>query len=251
MRDALAAEWIKLRTLRSTSLLLLSGFAMAVLVGLLFCLLVGPDFRRADPADRSGFDPIGLAFTGMQFGQLALVVVAVLAVGTEYGTGMLRTSLAAVPRRGRFLAAKLTLLGLVGLGWGLVSGAVAFLCGMSALGAPLSGLPRAEMARAVLGAGVYAALLAVFAGALTFLVRRSIAALGILLPLLLLVSGALAVSARTRPVSRLLPDRAGLRLMQVHQDAGDLTPAAGGAVLAGWALVAAGAAYVVFRRREV
>ncbi|WP_438292975.1 ABC transporter permease [Streptomyces sp. HUAS TT7] len=251
MRDALAAEWIKLRSLRSTPALLLTGLLVTVLTGLLLCLLIGPEFRRASPSDRTGFDPIGLSYSGMQLGQLALVVLAVLSVGSEFGTGMIRTSLAAVPGRARFLTAKLTLLAAAGLTWGLLTGSVALLCGTRALGAEPSELPLADVLRTMLGAGLYGALIAVCAGAVTFMVRRSIAALGILLPLLFLVSSLLGASSRLASFARLLPDRAGLRLMQVHQEPGDLTPAGGGAVLLLWTLAAAFVAYALFSRREV
>ncbi|MGA4841569.1 ABC transporter permease [Streptomyces sp. G45] len=249
MRDLTAAEWIKLRTVRSTWLLLAVGAVLTVLVSLMFCALIGPEFRRADAGRQAELDPVGLAFTGLPFGQVPLVVLAVLAVGGEYGTGMIRTTLAAVPRRGRLLAAKLAVLGAVGLCWGLVTGAVAVSAGSGVLGAraPL----YAEALRAVAGAGVYGALLAVLAGAFTFVVRRSLTALGVLLPLLFVVSGALATAPRLRALARFLPDRAGLRLMRGHQDAGDLSPAAGGGVLLLWATAAAVVAYLALRRQEV
>ncbi|MER5561721.1 MULTISPECIES: ABC transporter permease [unclassified Streptomyces] len=251
MRDALAAEWIKARSLRSTPVLLLAGLLVTVLTGLLLCLLVAPEFQRAAPADRADFDPIGLSFSGMQLGQLPLVVLAVLSVGSEFGTGMMRTSLAAVPGRARFLTAKLTLLALIGLGWGVLTGLAAVLCGTAALGARPAELPLADLLRTTAGAGLYGALIAACAGAVAFMVRRSVAALGILLPLLFLVSNLLGASARLRPFARLLPDRAGLRLLQVHQEAGDLTPATGGAVLLLWTAAAGCAAYALFARRDV
>ncbi|MFD9907209.1 ABC transporter permease [Streptomyces sp. NPDC059063] len=249
MRDLLAAEWIKLRTVRSTWWLLALGCALTVLVSLLFCALIGPEYRRADAARQRELDPVGLSFTGLQFGQVPLVVLAVLAVGNEYGTGMIRTTLAAVPRRGRLLGAKLGVLGVVGVGWGLVTGGVAVFSASAVLGAraPFYG----DALRAVAGAGAYAGLLAALAGAFTFVVRRSLAALGVLLPMLFIVSGALATAPRLRPVARFLPDRAGIRLMQVHQDVGDLSPAAGGGVLLLWASAVAAVAYLVLRRQEV
>ncbi|MFD7611295.1 ABC transporter permease [Streptomyces sp. NPDC059828] len=246
--DLVAAEWTKLRSLRSTWTLLALGAVLTVLVSLLFCALIGPEFRRADPAQQRALDPVGLTFTGLQFGQVPVVVLAVLAVGSEYGTGMIRTSLAAVPRRGRLLTAKLAVLGTTGLVWGLVTGAVALTAGSAVLGAPAP--LHADALRALAGAGVYAGLLAVLAAALTFVVRRSLTALGILLPLLFVVSGALAATPHLRPLARLLPDRAGLRLMQVHQDTGDLSPAAGGAVLLLWALLAAAGSHLALRRQE-
>lgn len=248
MRDLLAAEWIKLRTVRSTWVLLAVGCTLTVAVGVLFCALIGPEFRAADPVRQRELDPVGLPFTGLQIGQVPLVVLAVLAVGNEYGTGMIRTTLAAVPRRGRLLAAKLALLGLTGLGWGLLSGAATLAAGSGALGAAP---PAGEALRAVGGAGLYAALLAVLAGAFTVLTRRSLTALGVLLPLLFVVSGILAATPRLRSLARLLPDRAGLRLTQTHQDVGDLSPLAGGGVMLLWAVAAIVAARTALRRQEV
>ncbi|MFF2214913.1 ABC transporter permease [Streptomyces antibioticus] len=246
--DLAAAEWTKLRTLRSTWTLLALGSGITVLVSLLFCALIGPEFRDADAERQWALDPVGLSFTGLQFGQVPLVVLAVLAVGGEYGTGMIRTSLAAVPRRGRLLTAKLAVLGATGLLWGLLTGAVALTAGSAVLGAavPL----HTDAVRALAGAGVYAGLLSVLAAALTFVVRRSLTALGVLLPLLFVVSGALAATPHLRPLARLLPDRAGLRLMQVHQDPGDLSPATGGAVLLLWTLLAAACSWHALRRQE-
>ncbi|SBT90111.1 ABC-type transport system involved in multi-copper enzyme maturation, permease component [Streptomyces sp. DI166] len=247
-RDFAAAEWTKLRSLRSTWALLALGTVLTVLVSLLFCALIGPEFRRADSAQRRALDPVGLTFTGLQFGQVPLVILAVMAVGNEYGTGMIRTSLAAIPRRGALLTAKLAVLGATGAVWGLLTGAVALTAGSTVLGAsvPL----HTDAVRALAGAGAYTGLLAVLAAALTFMVRRSLTALGVLLPFLFVVSGALAATPQLRSLARLLPDRAGLRLTQVHQDAGDLSPAAGGGVLLLWAAVAATGSYVALRRQD-
>ncbi|MEE1752713.1 ABC transporter permease [Streptomyces sp. SP18CS02] len=250
MPDAVAAEWIKIGSLRSTFALLAAGTVVTVATGVGFCLLVGPEFRRADPADRAAFDPVGLSFAGMQLGQLAVVVLAVLAVGSEFTTGMIRTSLAAVPRRSTFLAAKCAVLTAVGLAWGTITGALSLLAGTWALGAELGSLPVPVLARTVAGAGAYAALISVCAAAVAFLVRRPTAALGILLPALFVVSSMLAASGRLRPLARFLPDRAGLRLMQVHQESGDLTPSVGGLVLLLWTVGATAVAGTVFARRD-
>ncbi|XIE79395.1 ABC transporter permease [Streptomyces sp. SBR177] len=247
LSDAVAAEWVKLRSLRSTWTLPALGAVLTVLVSLAFCALIGPEFRRADPAQRAALDPVGLTFTGVQFGQVPVVILAVLSVGGEYGTGMIRTSLAAVPRRGRLLAAKLTVLGATGLLWGLVTGAVALTVGSAALGAPAP--LHAAALRALAGAGLYAGLLAVLAAALTFAVRRSLTALGILLPF---SSSSPAPSPRP-PAPPPGPPPPGPR--RPPPDAGPPghrrpLPTAGGTVLLLWALLAAAGAYAVLRRQE-
>src|SRR4051794_1112248 len=97
---ALRAELVKLRTVRSTYLALGSAFALALAVGLTDC------HHLAHGGDRAGFDPVGTPLDGFQFAQLAFGVFGVLAVSTEYATGMIRSTFAAVPGRGRAFAAK-------------------------------------------------------------------------------------------------------------------------------------------------
>src|SRR4051794_36685841 len=97
---ALRAELVKLRTVRSTYLALASAFALALAIGLTDCR------HLTHGGDRTGFDPVGTPLDGFQFAQLAFGVFGVLAVSTEYATGMIRSTLAAVPGRGAVFAAK-------------------------------------------------------------------------------------------------------------------------------------------------
>ncbi len=62
--------------------------------------LTATGFDSLNEAERLTFDPTAVSFSGMILGQLAMVIFGVLVVGTEYSSGMIRTSLAAVPRRG-------------------------------------------------------------------------------------------------------------------------------------------------------
>src|SRR5688572_27249736 len=93
------AELTKLRTLRATVVTL----AAAIAVGAGLSLLVSRALRTADD-DR--FDALFAAFYGLTLAQIALVALAVQAIGAEYRSGSIRASLAAVPRRGAFFAAK-------------------------------------------------------------------------------------------------------------------------------------------------
>ncbi len=94
MRHPLHAEWTKLRTLPGTMWLLAAAAVLTAAVS-----------AAADAATRCPrglscpVDPAKLSLTGVQFGQAVVAIVAVLAVSGEYSTGMIRTSLTAVPRR--------------------------------------------------------------------------------------------------------------------------------------------------------
>lgn len=112
MTRALHAEWTKLRTLSSTAWLLLATCALTVLVGALVAAGVGASDGPQDPAR--------LVLGGVQYGQATVVVLACLAVGSEYGTGTIGPTLVATPRRLVVFAGKSAVV----LGLALVAGVV-------------------------------------------------------------------------------------------------------------------------------
>ncbi|MFG1926234.1 ABC transporter permease [Cryptosporangium sp. NPDC048952] len=244
----IAAELIKLRTLRSTPLTL--GLALLVSGGL--SALVGLSFRNGTV--RGEFDPVFAAFYGLTVGQLPLVVFAVLAVGSEYRSGTIRASLAALPRRGRFFGAKVGATLLV-----LVVAALATVA-TSAVTAQLTlGRRRAELdvlLPAAAGAWLSLTLIGLFALGIATLVRSSTVALGVLLPLMLLGSQGLGNVPGVKVVTQFLPDQLGWVVMHLAgpQDdprwARDYGPWTGLALLAVWAAAALIAGYVNLQKRD-
>ncbi|MFD2352414.1 hypothetical protein ACFSTC_28755 [Nonomuraea ferruginea] len=97
---ALHAEWTKLRTVAGTGPLLLLAVVLTVAVGAALAATL------TCPWGRCAQDSVKLTFSGLQASQACVALLAVLAVGGEYGTGMIGTTLTAIPRRGRVLAAK-------------------------------------------------------------------------------------------------------------------------------------------------
>ena len=115
MRESLHAEWTKLRTLASTFWLLLAAAALTVTVSAATAAAV------RCPSGGCADDPARIGLTGIYLGQAVVAVLGVMAVSAEYGTGMIRVTLTAMPRRLTVLAAKAAVLtGLV-----LVAGAIA------------------------------------------------------------------------------------------------------------------------------
>ncbi len=102
--NALYAEWTKLRTLPGTIWLLAGAVLTTVAVSTLTIA------AASCHAAACGQDPGRITLTGTDIGQAVVVVLAVLAIGDEYGTGIIRLSLTAVPRRLSLLAAKLAAL---------------------------------------------------------------------------------------------------------------------------------------------
>src|SRR5690348_17032610 len=106
MTTLMSAEWIKIRSVRSTTwsvvLTLVISIGLAYLVGFSF----RANFTSLPQNQQVNFDPLFPTFYSLTFGQLALVVLAVFVVTSEYSTGTIRTSVTAVPRRGLFYTAK-------------------------------------------------------------------------------------------------------------------------------------------------
>jgi len=166
------AEWIKLRSLRSTWYSLLATVVIIVGLGTLFSSLRAHRFGQED---RFGFDPTLVSLRGVFLAQLAIGVLGVLVITGEYSTGMIRSSLAAVPHRTAVLIAKALVFAVIAFIVTQTAAFAAFLLGQQALAsthrqASLS-TPGAE--RAILGAGLYLTLIGLFAVGLGFLIRST------------------------------------------------------------------------------
>ncbi|MEV5314286.1 ABC transporter permease [Streptomyces sp. NPDC052610] len=227
----LHAEWLKIRTLRSLYGALAALFAVTTAFS-----AIAATGSTTDP----GFDPLFTAFLGTAPGQIAAIAFGSLAVSSEFQGGGLRLAFTAVPRRGRWFAAKLTAVAVPVFLVGLVTGAASLAVARAGMGDAAAGLTAGLQARGVVGCGVYLALMALFAAGLTALLRSAVGALSILVPFLLVVSFVIGTS--TGGLSEYLPDRAGQVVLHADPD-GSLGPWTGLAVTALWtaAVVAAGA----------
>ena len=218
MRQSLHAEWTKLRTLASTFWLLLAAAALTVAVS------AAAAAATRCPSGGCADDPAKISLTGIYLGQAIVAVLAVLAVSGEYGTGMIRLTLAATPRRLTVLAAKAAVLtGLV-----LVTGAIAVFASLLAGGlilpghgiGPSHGYPAISASdgpvlRAAFGSVLYLALIALLSlGAATAL-REAAAAIGAVLgllyvlPIIAVFTGNATVS---RHLEQIAPMTAGLAI---------------------------------------
>ena len=249
MSLTLRAEWTKLRTVASTGWLLLGVVVVTVAVS-----------AAADAADlctsSAGCQPdvTRLSLTGTDVGQAVVAIMAVLAVTAEYGTGMIRTTLAAVPRRTVVLAAK----AVVVAGLTLAAGAVAVLGSVLAGELILPGhgltLPGGPMVRAATGTVLYLTLIALLSLGVATAVRDSAVAIGVVLGLLYvfpILGQVVASPAWQRHLEQIGPMTAG---QQIQASTGlshlPIGPWAGLGVLAAWTLVALLAGGLVLRLRD-
>jgi ABC-2 type transport system permease protein len=153
-------EWRKLRTVRSTWWIV--AFFAAAMIGLAVLALSHENYAQMPAADRASFDPTHDCFIGLILGQLLTGALGVLAMTTEFSSGMIRATFAAAPRRPLVLAAKAAVLGAVTLAAGEVSAFAAFIAGQASLIAPAphATLGQPGVLRAVAMAGAYPALIA-------------------------------------------------------------------------------------------
>lgn len=241
MRHALHAEWTKLRTSPSTLWLLVTTVAVTVALSA---------FAAATIVCRSGdcgIDPAKLSLTGVQLGQAVVAILAVTMIGGEYATGILRVSLAAVPRRGTLLAAKAVVLTLV----------VTLASALAVAGCLIVGtlsLADAGVRRAAVGSVLYLALVGLLALGVGAAVRNPAAATGVVLGLLYLfpiMAQAVSDEKWQRQLLRAGPMTAGLAI-QATIDLNELpiAPWKGLGVLAAWAAGALLGGWLLLRLRD-
>ena len=259
---ALRAEWTKLRTVPSTGWTLLSAVVMTAAVGALVSWdLTPPNCERSDPS--CDFDLTKLSLSGVYIGQAAVVVLAVLAVTTEYEAGLIRTTLAACPRRLTVLAAKVAVLASVVLLVSVVSVLGTLVVGRELLargGFTTAGgyrplfLGDGPTLRAYGGTVLYLGLVAIIALGIGFVVRHTGGAVTLVLGILYLAPIiTIAVSdPRWREwIEQVSPMTAGLSIQAtLRLDALPISPWRGLGVVALYAAASTAAAAVALRFRD-
>jgi ABC-2 type transport system permease protein len=255
---SLHAEWTKLRTLPGTIWLLAAAAVLTAAVSAAAAAATRCPRGLACPVD-----PAKLSLTGVQFGQAVVAIVAVLAVSGEYSTGMIRTSLTAVPRRAALLAAKAA----------AVTGPVLAAAAAGVLGSVLAGrllLPRGgftpargypvlslaggPVLRAAAGSVLYLALIGLLALGIGTAVRDTAVAIGAVLGLLYLFPIVAAVAASPhwqRHLEQAGPMTAGLEIEATRNlHSLPVSPWAGLGVLAAWAAAALLGGGLLLRLRD-
>jgi ABC-2 type transport system permease protein len=244
------AEWIKLRSVRVNVLGIAAAAVGLVVLGVLFAAV-----GNTDQGPRGTVaDSVSLVFGGITLSQLIIGVLAALFVGSEYASGLIRTTFGAVGRRTRVLRAKAIVFG--GATWlAMTIGAFgAFFAGSAVYSGDLAShsIDDPGVLRAVLSAGFYGGCVALIGIAVGFLLRSTAAAIGVLIGLLMLAPVLVGLLPGTigDTLTKILPSQAGDAMMSVSSPDSLLSPWLGFAVLVAWVVGLLAIAGVALRRRD-
>ncbi len=257
IRGLLRSEWTKIRSLRSTVAALVLLVVTTVGFTALFLSLTVAQWDDLDPVTELTYqlDPTRLILSaGFQLSQLAVCVLGVLVVTSEYSSGTIRASLLAVPRRTPMLMAKAAVFAVVLFVVVEIAAFAAFVVGAPILHSKVPvGIGDPGVLNALFGAGLYGAVLGVFSMAIGAIVRHTaggitgiIAFVLVLAPLTQLIPGTLG-----EHIFAYLPTSAGQLMVNARQGPDDLfTPWQGFGVMCLWTAALMLLATYLLRRRD-
>jgi ABC-2 type transport system permease protein len=255
--SVLRSEWIKIRTVRSTIWSLAAMAVATIGIDAIAIIARSNSWNSLSLIDRLTFDPTRISLTGLFFSQLVIGVLGVLVMSAEYGTGTIRSTLAAVPNRPLVLAAKGAVFAAVAVIVAEVLSFSAFFLGQALVKAPAphAALSQPGVLRAVVGAGLVLAVLGLLALGLATIIRHTAGAIstyvGLLLVLPILVQA--LPSSMNQAIGKFLPFNISDAMITVHHtpDQGSaFSPWVGFAILCGYALAALVIGGVLLVRRD-
>lgn len=253
--DVLRSEWHKFRTVRSTYWSLLVAVVIGIGISALISLAAGNHYSKLSAGDKLQWDPTATSTSGFGLAQLAIGVLGVLIISSEYSTGLIQVSMAAVPRRYRVLLAKAAVYGVVALVVGEVVSFVAFSIGQPIIhtNAPSVSLGDHDVLRAVIGPGLYVAVLGVIAMSLGAIVRSAAAGIASFVALIYVLPGIAAAlpSNIEHSVEKYWPTQAGSQIGMVYRAGHTLSPWAGFAWMCLFAVVLMAIALYLLQTRDV
>ena len=253
-RRVVRSEWTKLISLRSTRWALAATLLLAIGIGVLACVVFESRWAHLSAADRHNFHPLSVSLAGINFAQLSLGVLGVLAITGEYSTGMIRSTLAAVPRRLPVLWAKALVFGATALAISLPATFIVFLVGQAILSGEHinTSIGQPGVFRALIGAPLFLTAMGLFGLSLGAIIRSTaggIAALAGIVFVLPPIVGLLPTSV-ANSIDPYLPSNAGGAIWTINPDPGTLAPWAGFGIFCAYVAVAMAIAAVLLIRRD-
>jgi ABC-2 type transport system permease protein len=249
------SEWTKLYSLRSTRYSLLATIVMTIGFGIIASAVTVSRWATMSAADKASFDPLSTSLLGVGFGVLAIGVLGVVLITGEYSTGMIRSTMAAVPKRLPVLWGKAVVYAMVALVIAIPAAFIAFFAGQAILSGQhiQIAFSHAGVPGAVLGAAGYLTLVGLFAMGLGAILRNTAAGIATFAGIMFVIPPLISIlpSSLANSIDPYLPSSAGQAMMQIGHHAHTLSPGAGAAVFAGYVAVVIAAGAVLLVRRDV
>jgi ABC-2 type transport system permease protein len=250
----LRSEFTKIRSVRSTYWTMLVLLVVGIGLGALITSVTAAHWNQMGIGQRATFDPTRNSLVGLYFGQFVIVVLGTLAITSEYSTGMIRTSLTAMPRRGVVYVSKAAVFTVLALLIGLITSFVAFFLGQALLAsthdtATLSG---PNVLRAVIGGGLFIAVCGLFAYGIGAILRHTAGAIstaiGLLFVLPIVVN--FLPSSWSNDIVRWLPSEGGLAIWNVRQVPHEFAAWGEFGVFLAYTAALLIAGFILFRKRD-
>lgn len=254
--DVLMMEWTKVTTIPSTffavALTLVIGIGLSALVS---GLVANAYAHNSRPELRAAWDPTAISTAGGALAQIALAVLATLVITGEFATGEIRSTFAAVPSRWRVLLGKSVVVALIGFVTAEIFMFAAFFIGQAFFDgkAPTASLGQAGVLRALVGGGLYVAVLCIAALAVGTMLRGTASTVVVLVVTLYVLPPIMTLlpSDWSRPLLKYWPTEAGQRILAVVHQPDTLAPWAGLGVMAGFTLALLAAAAFRLERGDL
>jgi ABC-2 type transport system permease protein len=249
------SEWTKLWSLRSTRWTLLAAVVSMIAPGIIVAAFEMSRWNTLPADERARFSAIDTGVGGFHLAQLAVGVLGVLVISGEYSTGMIRSSLMAVPKRLPVLFAKLAVYAAVTFVLMLASTLVSFLVVQRIVAGHHLGVGLGDPValRAVIGTALFLTVLGALAVGLGALVRNTAGGIGALFGLLFVIPGVVALlpHATSDAIGPYLPFNAGTAVAtDVFEGPHHLSPWTGFSVFCGYAVLVIAFAAVRLVRRD-
>ena len=252
------SEWTKIRSVRSTYWTLFALIVVGIGLGALICFATENHFTHIGHGAPLGFDPTARSLTAfVELGQLVMMVIGAMVITAEYSTGMIRTSLTTMPRRGTIFAAKGLVFGVAAFAVSVVTALIAFFLGQAILHSTgfSATLSDPNVVRAILGTALYVTVIGVMSYAFGAIIRHTAGTIATMVGVLFILPLIVQVlpSSWTDDVNKWIPSSAAGQLLATVPGSPDPT------LFSAWPEFAVTAAYTailliigatLFRKRD-
>jgi ABC-2 type transport system permease protein len=248
------SEWLKFRTLRSSWILLILGIGALASTGIALSWSTIADWSHMHPHELDHLNPLADSLVGFQLAQLFVGVLGIILIAGEYSTGMIRSSLGAVPKRLPVLWAKTLVVTVLTFMTMLPASLIAFFASQKILSSKhiQTTWSAPHVSRSVIGVALYLTVVAILGVGLGALIRNIAGAIATFVSIMLILPGIASSLSQVWAdrINRFLPSTAGQSLLGFGSDTREMLPWNGFALFTIYAIGTLIAAAIVLKRRD-